>query len=215
MGANKALLPFAGQRIIDGLIGKLRALFPEVLVVTNDPAPYRDLEVPTIPDRVPGKGPVGGIYTALHWSSFSHTFCIACDMPLANPALITYLCEQSAGYDAVVPRTGDGYQPLHAVYGKGCLPHLEAMLRAGQLKVDALFSAVRLRIVEAQEIRRLDPDLTSFLNVNTPEEMEAALRFVAGKKSAEGQGSRGAGEQAEGETGGRGEGERAGPGRHA
>jgi molybdopterin-guanine dinucleotide biosynthesis protein A len=206
MGTNKALLPFAGQRIIDGLVGKLRALFPEVLVVVSDPAPYAGLEVCTVRDRVPGKGPVGGIYTALYHSAFPHTFCIACDMPLANPALIAYLCQQSAGYDVVVPRTPDGYQPLHAVYGKGCLSHLEAMLRADCLRVEALFPAVRVRTVEAQELARVDANLASFVNVNTPEELDAALRLAAAREDESRQGpARGLGE---------GKGPRPGSGQH-
>ncbi len=184
MGRNKALLPFGGQRIIDGLLDKLRGLFSEVLVVVSDPAPYADLAARTIPDRLPGKGPLGGIYTAVSSSAFPHTFCIACDMPLANPALIAYLCAQAAGYDAVVPRTPDGYQPLHAVYGKGCLPQLEAMLRADHLKVEALFPALRVRVVEGPELARVDAGLTSFTNVNSPEELEAALRLAQAQGTA-------------------------------
>ncbi len=205
MGRNKALLPFGGRRIIDGLLDKLRGLFSEVLVVVSDPAPYADLAARTIRDRLPGKGPLGGIYTAVSSSAFPYTFCIACDMPLANPALIAYLCEQAAGYDAVVPRTPDGYQPLHAVYGKGCLPHLEAMLRADQLKVEALFPALRVRVVEGSELARLDAGLTSFTNVNSPGELDAALRLA----------TRGTDQKAERKIPGRGGMEPTGGGPHA
>jgi molybdopterin-guanine dinucleotide biosynthesis protein A len=118
----------------------------------------------------------------VYHSTFPQTFCIACDMPLADPAVIAYLGDQAAGYDVVVPRTPDGYQPLHAVYGKSCLPHLEAMIRADQLKIDRLFPSVRVRTVEAEELHRLDASLNCFVNVNTPEELEAAMR-LAGLRS--------------------------------
>lgn len=178
MGTNKALLRLGGQRIIDTLLAKIRPLFAEVLIITNDPAAYADLGVPLWPDRLPGKGSLGGIYTAVHHSAFAQTFCIACDMPLASPAVIAYLRDQAPGYDVVVPRTPDGFQPLHAVYGKGCLPHMEAMLRADRLKIDRLFPLVRVRTVDEEEVRRIDSSLRCFLNVNSPEELEAARGLV-------------------------------------
>ncbi len=178
MGTNKALLPFDGQRIIEGLVGKLRPLFAEILVIANDPSAYADLGVPIWPDRIPEKGSLGGLYTAVHHSALPQAFCIACDMPLANPAVIAYLRDQAAGYDVVVPRTAEGYQPLHAVYGKNCLPHMEAMIRADRLKIDRLFQVVRLRTVEEDELRALDPSLAGFVNVNTREELEAARRLA-------------------------------------
>ncbi|MBI1999904.1 MAG: molybdenum cofactor guanylyltransferase [candidate division NC10 bacterium] len=178
MGTNKALLPFDGVRIIDGLLRKLRPLFPEVLVIANDRDVYADLGVPVFPDRIPEKGSLGGIYTAVFHSTFPQTFCIACDMPLANPAVIAYLRDRASGYDVVVPRTADGYQPLHAVYGKACLPHMEAMIRADRLKIDRLFPVVRVRTVAEEELRPLDPSLRGFINVNTREELETAARLT-------------------------------------
>lgn len=179
MGTNKALLPFGGVRIIEGLLRKIRPLFPEILVIANDRDAYADLGVPIWPDRIPEKGSLGGIYTAVFHSTFPQTFCIACDMPLANPAVIAYLRDGAAGFDVVVPRTADGYQPLHAVYSKSCLPHMEAMIRADRLKIDRLFRMVRVRTVEEEELRPLDPSLLCFVNVNTREELEAAARLAA------------------------------------
>ncbi|HSB72025.1 MAG TPA: molybdenum cofactor guanylyltransferase [Candidatus Methylomirabilis sp.] len=187
MGSNKALLEFGGQRLIDALLGKIRPLFPEVLIIANESAPYAGLGVPVLPDRIPEKGSLGGIYTAVHHGRFPQTFCIACDMPLASPAVIAYLRDQASGYDVVVPRTDEGYQPLHAVYGKGCLPHMEAMILAHSLKIDRLFPLVRVRAVEAEELRALDPWLRCFVNVNTREELEAAMGLAGEDESRQGQ----------------------------
>ncbi|MFB3816548.1 MAG: molybdenum cofactor guanylyltransferase [Candidatus Methylomirabilales bacterium] len=178
MGTNKALLAFEGVRLIDRLVGTLRPLFEEVLIVANDPAPYADLGVPVVPDRIPEKGSLGGIYTAVYHGRAPHTFCIACDMPFPSPAVIGHLRDAAPGYDLVVPRTTDGYQPLHAVYGKACLAHMEAMLRANRLKIDRLFPLVRVRTVGEDELRPLDPGLRCFVNVNTQEELAAANRLA-------------------------------------
>jgi molybdopterin-guanine dinucleotide biosynthesis protein A len=184
MGTNKALLEFGGLRLIEGLLRKIRPLFPEVLIIANESAPYADLNVTVLPDRIPDKGSLGGIYTAVHHSSFPQTFCIACDMPLADSAVIAYLCDRAKGYDVVVPRTEDGYQPLHAVYGKSCLPRMETMIRAESLKIDRLFPSVRVRTIESAELRALDPSLRCFVNVNTREELVAAMRLTDEGKDA-------------------------------
>jgi len=191
MGTNKALLTLGGVRLIEGLLDAIRPMFAEVMIVANDPDTYAYLGVPAFSDRIPEKGSLGGIYTAVFHSAFPQTFCIACDMPFPSRAVIAYLRNVAPGYDVVVPRTADGYQPLHAIYGKACLPHMEAMLRAGRLKIDRLFPAVRVRTVEEGELRPLDPSLRCFVNVNTREEWEAAARLAAGGGVGPGTGDRG------------------------
>ncbi len=178
MGTNKALIEFGGMRIIEHLIRTIRPLFREIAIIANDPESYADLDVPVWPDRLPGKGALGGIYTALLQSASPYTFCIACDMPFPNRAVIAYLRDLATGYDVVVPQTPDGYQPLHAVYSKNCLAPIEAMIRAGRLKIDRLFPSVRLRTVQESELRPVDPALRCFVNVNTWEELNAAARLV-------------------------------------
>jgi molybdopterin-guanine dinucleotide biosynthesis protein A len=180
MGVNKALLEFGGVRIIEMLLRTMRPLFPEIAIVANDPDAYADLAVPIWLDRISEKGPLGGIYTAVLHAAFPQIFCMACDMPFANPAVIAYLRDVAPGFDVVVPRTPDGYQPLHAVYSKTCLPHMEAMLRADRLRINRLFPRVHVRMVGEDELRPLDPSLLCFVNVNTREELEAAARLAAG-----------------------------------
>ncbi len=178
MGTNKALLELGGVPLIERVLRTLQPLFPEVAIVANDPAPYARLGVPTWPDAVPLRGPLGGVYTAILRSRTPYTFCIACDMPFANQAMVAFLCDLVAGYQVVVPRTPDGYQPLHAVYGKECLARIETMIAADRLKIDLLFPAVRARVVEEAELRAVEPSLRCFMNVNTPEELKAAARLA-------------------------------------
>lgn len=174
MGTNKALLEVGGVRLIDGAVAALRAIFAEVLVVANDPEPYAGLGLPILPDLVPGKGPLGGLYTGVSAAAHPHAFCLACDMPFANPALMRYLAGLAPGHDVVVPRTAEGLQPLHAVYAKGCLPAMHRQIEADRLKIDRLFDLVRVRYVEEAEIRPFDPELHSFWNLNTREDLALA-----------------------------------------
>jgi molybdopterin-guanine dinucleotide biosynthesis protein A len=177
MGSDKGLLPFGGRQLIEVVLTAIRPLFSDIVIVANEPAVYARFGVPVVTDRIPG-GPLGGIHAAL-WSSRSpHIFCIACDMPFPNPAVITHLVALAPGYDAVVPHSSAGYEPIHAVYGRSCLAPVEALLRAQRLRLDELFASVRVRLVDAAELRPLDPSGRAFLNVNTPDDLEAARRLL-------------------------------------
>jgi molybdopterin-guanine dinucleotide biosynthesis protein A len=92
-------------------------------------------------------------------------------MPFLNKVLIRHLIDLSPGYDIVLPKTQDGWQPLHAIYSKKCLPFMEELIRQDNLKIIDFFHRVKKREVPTEEILSLDPTLASFLNVNTPEEL--------------------------------------------
>jgi molybdopterin-guanine dinucleotide biosynthesis protein A len=171
MGQNKAFLEVQGERIIDRIKRIFVDLFDEVLLVTNSPGEYLDLNLRTTTDLYREKGSLGGIFTGLSHASFSHVFVAACDMPFLNPALISHLVGLSPGYDIVIPRTEDGLQPLHAVYSRKCLPFMEELLGEGNLKILDFFHRVKKREVSGEEILLLDPQLASFLNLNTPEDL--------------------------------------------
>lgn len=178
MGSDKGLLPFGGRRLIEVVLEALRPLFTDIVIVANRPAAYAAFGVPVVTDRIPDCGPLGGIHAALCASPSRHVFSIACDMPFPNSAVIAHLVSLAPGYDAVVPRSHAGYEPLHAIYGPSCLAAVEAMLRAGRLRADELFAAVRVRRVDAEELSPLDPSGRWSVNVNTPEELEAARRLL-------------------------------------
>ena len=171
MGKNKAFLEVNGERIIDRTKRLFLELFDEVLLVTNSFSEYLDLNLRLVADLHPGKGALGGIYTGLFLASHSHAFVAACDMPFLNRDLIRHLISLSPGYDIVIPKTQDGWQPLHAIYSKKCLPFMEELIRQDNLKIIDFFHRVKKKEVPTEEILPLDPSLASFLNVNTPEEL--------------------------------------------
>ena len=171
MGKNKAFLEVNGERIIDRTRNLFLELFDEVLLVTNSLPDYLDLNLRMVADLYTGKGALGGIYTGLFHAAHSHAFVAACDMPFLNKELIRHLIDLSPGYDIVIPKTQDGLQPLHAIYSQKCLPFMEELIRQDNLKIIDFFHRVKKREVPTEEILPLDPNLASFLNVNTPEEL--------------------------------------------
>jgi molybdopterin-guanine dinucleotide biosynthesis protein A len=126
----------------------------------------------------PGKGSLGGIYTAVHAALYSHCLVVACDMPFLNADLLWYLAQVASGFDVVVPRIGEFPETLHAVYGKECLEPIRQCLLADRLKIISFFDDVRVRYVERDEVARFDPTFRSFLNINTPDDWERVRRTV-------------------------------------
>lgn len=174
MGVNKAFIEFEGKRLIETTVGCLKALFPEVLIIANDPPRYAYLGVKVIPDLIPDSGSLGGIYTGLSVACYPSGFFVACDMPFLNVELIKLLIGEAEGWDVVVPRVGGELQPLHAVYAKSCLPLIKESIDASVLKIARFFPKAKVKIIEEPVLRAVDPDLLGFVNVNTPLELEQA-----------------------------------------
>jgi molybdopterin-guanine dinucleotide biosynthesis protein A len=182
MGSDKVALPFGGIPLIERVWRTLEPVARRVVVVGGEPRLDR-YGVETIPDRYPGADSLGGVATALaHASetlgSDAWTLCVACDMPFLRPRLLAFLAELCEGFDVVVPRTGAGYEPLCALYRATCLPVIVAEIERGNLRIRGIFDKVRTREVEEQEVRQVDPNLRSFLNINRPEDLEAATRLL-------------------------------------
>jgi len=177
MGQDKGLMPFLGRPLVERVARRLQVLADEMLITTNNPAAYAFLGLPCIPDRLPGRGALGGLYTALSAASGEAVAVVACDMPFVSAGLLEYARGLlfSTPADLVIPRSQGGLEPFHAVYRReACLPYIEAALQNGLRRADAWFSQVRLHYLDAEEIAAHDPHGLAFLNVNTPEELQQA-----------------------------------------
>jgi molybdopterin-guanine dinucleotide biosynthesis protein A len=182
-GRNKAVEIFEGERLIERQVRTLRALFPEVMIVSNTPELYLDLNVTTVADVVPGRGPLGGIHTGLLFAQGDSIFVTACDMPFLQLPVIRRMVDLFPGHDVVVPRLGEYLEPLHGIYSPRCLPHIKRMLDREELQVIRFFPSLKVAYLDEEEIRRLDPAGLSFFNINTPEDMAKAIEILgSGRK---------------------------------
>jgi molybdopterin-guanine dinucleotide biosynthesis protein A len=171
MGVNKAFLTVYGQRIIDRTAAMFNALFRQVILVTNAPLEYASLNLEIAVDLFPANSPLAGIYTGLYYSSHPYAFVAGCDMPLISRPVLEYMTSLCPGHDVIIPRLDDGYHPLHAVYSRRLIKPMGELIRGGKLKITEVFSHARVREVTAAELRPLDRELRSFLNLNTPEDL--------------------------------------------
>ena len=181
MGADKALKTFLGRPLIQRVIDRLSPIADEIIVTTNRPEDYLFLNLRLFTDLKPGRGSLGGLYTAIASASHPIVAVIACDMPFASATLIEtasrLLVEEEA--DVVIAKSEEGYEPLHAVYRREtCLPAIESAIEADQWKVIAWFPNVKVRVLTPEELRLTDPSRLAFWNVNTPEEFTKAEQIA-------------------------------------
>ncbi len=184
MGQNKALMFLGDEPLIVQVVRQMELVTDELLLITNEPNLYTGLKVPMYTDMLPDMGALGGLQTGLTYATNSTILCVGCDMPLLQPNLLSHLTTLLGNYDAVVPcveaadRSTIVFQTLSAVYSKGCLPVIDGMLAAGELRVHALYDRIDTRIVQPHEWQAFDPQGLSFFNINTPEDFEKANRYI-------------------------------------
>ncbi|GFO57686.1 molybdenum cofactor guanylyltransferase [Geomonas silvestris] len=170
MGSNKALLPHKGGRFIESIYRELTEIFPEVILVTNTPEQYDFLPCRKVADIYQGMGALAGIHAGLAQAGNPAVFTVACDMPHLDPWLIRHIANRGMGCDLVLPKSNYGFEPLHALYRKGCLPVMEECLENGQRRIVSILPKLRVREIAADEVARFDPAFDSFSNINTPQE---------------------------------------------
>jgi molybdopterin-guanine dinucleotide biosynthesis protein A len=172
MGFNKAFLKYRDRTFIEHQIERLGKIFDEIILSANDASVYAYLNLPTVSDVMPDKGPLSGICAGLVRSTSSHAFVIACDMPFIDEKVILCLKDRINTYDVVVPQTSRGLEPLHAFYSKNCIQPIYRCLHEGRLRIIDFFQEVKVRIVDEQEFKDLDISTQSLINLNTPAEYE-------------------------------------------
>jgi molybdopterin-guanine dinucleotide biosynthesis protein A len=177
MGTPKALLLFDGRPLIAHLVAALRTRFEEVVVVASPALALPALPARVVRDDVEYQGPVGGLVYGLRAVTHDLAFVSSCDAPFLNLDLVSCFLSRAEGHDVVVGRWQGRLQPLHAVYRASVLPQLEQQLARGELRPVSLFDRVRTLVLGEDEIRLIDPEGMSFLNMNTPEDYAQALQL--------------------------------------
>ncbi len=171
MGRDKAFLQIAGMTLFERVLAVFRESFDRMLLVGDRAERFAVYGIPVLPDIYPGSA-LGGLYTALDHAETEYIFVSSCDLPFPNQEMLLHLCSLRDGFDAVVPNTTQGFEPLFALYARSCLGPMRELLESGNFCAYGYYPKVRVRYVKGEELAALDRDGRSFVNVNTPEEFE-------------------------------------------
>lgn len=179
-GQNKALAPLGGRPILDHILEVYKGLFSQTLLVTNDPLAFLDWDIAIVSDIFDRRSSLTGVHAALFYADTDAIFVTACDTPFVRPEVIRLVLAQAdSRRDAVVPQTAPGLQPLCALYSRRCLKPVERLIAADDIRIKSLFAKVRVHFLPEDQLRRVDPELMSFFNINRPEDLAAAQQRVA------------------------------------
>jgi molybdopterin-guanine dinucleotide biosynthesis protein A len=185
MGRNKALLPApdaSSLTFVERLASLLAEICTEILLVARDETSGKEYSSLSgsqnwriVYDQVANQGPLMGLYSGLQATTFSHALVLAVDLPFVQPALLSWLSAFPLTDKMLVPRVHGTPQVLLARYPRSLLPAIEQCLRAGRRDPRALLEQVVPRFLEEEQARAIDPDLRSFVNINTPEDFAREL----------------------------------------
>jgi len=175
MGQDKASMLWQGRPLLHHVHGIIAPLCEEVLVVTRQ---GRIVEIPrscrAICDEQPGRGPLVGIHAALSQAANERTLVVACDMPWLQAPLLAAMRDEGQA-DVVIPRGPHGWEPLHAIYHRRCLPAIEDSLADGPCRVPAFFDRVTVEAWDRDRCLPHDPNEQSFLNINRPDDLPSDM----------------------------------------
>jgi molybdopterin-guanine dinucleotide biosynthesis protein A len=175
MGADKSTLAFCGARMIDRVTRILSQLTDRIVVVARAGHGLDDVSGTVIHDEEPFAGPLPALVAGLRATGAERALVVACDMPFLNaPLLMHLIAAPGENDDAAIPLTLAGPEPLHALYRDCAIEPLLAALAAGERSLRGAVERLTVRWVPEEDWRPIDPDGRSFLNVNTPDELDRA-----------------------------------------
>jgi len=187
-GENKAFLRVGGMRILDRLFAVYTKLFDEIILVTNSPREFLGWDALIVTDIFPMRSSLTGIHAGLFYARHPFAFFSACDTPFLKKEVVeTVLDSLEPAVDLVIPHTSEGFEPLCAAYSQRCLKAAEEHILQNKFKIQMALSGKRIKKIPEDVLREKDPELLSFFNVNSPEDLERAEQFVKSemKKEAE------------------------------
>lgn len=167
--SDKAMQEWQGQPLLNHIIEQLQPMFENITVVGKS----------ELPDIHADCGPLGGIHTGLHHTQTDWNFFVACDMPFINRAIIAQLIEhRNSNVLAVVPEVEGWAVPTFALYHRNAMDSIEQQLQQKKLSPQSWLKTIPTRKISEDQLRQLDPDLQSFININTLEDRKRALRLL-------------------------------------
>ncbi|MCD6208538.1 MAG: molybdenum cofactor guanylyltransferase [Methanosarcinales archaeon] len=198
-GKDKALLTISGVPMVARMADRVSCVVDEIILAARDPEQCETLadvskmlnDAPIVCDSVAGYGPVAGVLAGLLASGSTYSVCLACDLPHVSSSVVDALFRYAEGRDSVdaagatgatgdtgaadvvIPQHPDGMlEPLHAVYGRSMIHACRDAIEEGAHTIRSAITLVRRVVyVPTESLRRFDPGLRTFLNVNYPEDL--------------------------------------------
>ncbi len=178
MGTEKGLQELCGKPLITYAIRVLSGFCSEIIISSSSDA-YQSFSFEVVADEFPGIGPMGGIYSALKHSKTEKNLVLSCDLPFVSEELMSFILENSAGYQVAVPWLGNQhYEPLCGFYNISLLDRIESYIQNGNYKLPDLFEEISInRLIISSSLEFYKEHL--FLNVNSKSDLATAENVMS------------------------------------
>jgi molybdopterin-guanine dinucleotide biosynthesis protein A len=134
MGSDKGLVNFKGEPMISHILRVLDKLNMPTSIISGN-KDYIKFGKPVHQDVIPEKGPLGGLYTALEFSSAPMLILLACDMPSINSESLKRLIALATSCKMVVSTDGKELSPLFACYPQSLKIAVKEVILRDELKM--------------------------------------------------------------------------------
>lgn len=185
-GRDKGLLKLANKSLVLHIVDNISNLVDEILVVVSSESQektYKLLEpmVKVVIDRYDTRSPLVGALTGFECTRGEYSLLLPCDTPFVSSQIASFLLELCVNREAVIPRWPNGYmEPLQAVYcTRSAMAAANEALQNSKVSMDSMI--VRLEdvsYVSTSVLKRMDPKLMTFFNINTPEDLRTARNML-------------------------------------
>lgn len=178
--ADKAFAELGGVTLIEHVLRRVDRVADGLLVSCRDAQLTRlrdtlrdaGVSVGAVPDPIPDRGPAAGIAAGLAPCRTTYTVVVACDTPLIDPELLSFLLERGRERDGAIPRVDGRLRPTIAVYRTTAMRSAcERTLAAGDGSLRAAVDALDVATVSEDAVLR-KVDRASLLDVNTPADLD-------------------------------------------
>lgn len=169
MGTEKGLVLFRGKRLVDHVTAVAKKITTQIMIISANPA-YTQTGLVCIPDALPGKGPLGGIYTGLMHSNTKKNLFLGCDMPFLTEKLLSELARQAGDEDVLLTMHKELAEPLCSVYDQRAITGIRAMLDKNQLKITDALAGLKTRTISFDGEAWFRGN--EFANINSPDELQ-------------------------------------------
>jgi len=182
MGRDKASLPFGRELMLQRVVRLLSEVVDSSAIVVVSAAaqvlPPLPPQIRIACDENPGRGPLEGLAAGLKAmpDHVDAVYATSCDVPLMATGFVRAMFNHLGSHEIAVPVEGEFHHPLAAVYRPRVLTVVQQLLNANRLRPRFLFDEVDTMDIDVESLRAFDPTLSTLMNLNHPEDYEAALK---------------------------------------
>jgi molybdenum cofactor guanylyltransferase len=168
MGFDKSNLKVKERLLIEVIADKLKEVFEEVILLTNDSEKFKGIRYKVFEDMIPDLGPISAIYSALKYASSRYIFITACDMPVVNLDFIRYMMEviDTTDVEGVAARITSLIEPLYAFYSKDMIKTFESQIKNQNYRLFEAINLSKIYYIEESQVRKYSSNLDIFTNLN-------------------------------------------------